>query len=103
MEADVWKNRTCDETISGADLDRDQDAEEAEALQQSRRNHIADIVLETLNSRELTETHFCLITRRDEGYWADWLAFQLRNKRLVLKGGIFRPGPQWAVSLVSMR
>ena len=100
---DSWQKITCEGAAVRPDPDQVQDTEEAEALNQRRRKMIAGILIEALNRRQLTESHFYRITRRDETYWTKWLAFQLRNDRLVLKDKIYRPGPQWAIALVSMR
>jgi len=98
-----WKNITCDRAIARTKLDSAQDTEEAQAAQQRLRKIIGGIVLEALNKRQLTELHFYRITRPDETYWRMWLAYQLNNDGLVLKDEVYRPGPQWAISLVSMR
>jgi hypothetical protein len=98
-----WRNITCNRAIARTKLDPAQDTKETEAIQQRLRKIIGGIVLEALNKRQLTESHFYRITRRDEAYWRKWLAHQLTNDGLVLKDGVYRPGPQWAISLVSMR
>jgi F0F1-type ATP synthase epsilon subunit len=98
-----WKNITSDRAIARTKLDPAQDTKEAQAAQQRLRKIIGGIVLEALNKRQLTESHFYRITRRDETYWSKWLAYQLKNDGLVLKDEVYRPGPQWAISLVSMR
>ena len=98
-----WKNISREDAIGSTCLCPAQDPKEAEAKQQRLRKVTGGIVLQTLNKRQLTESHFYRITFRDQTYWKKWLAFQLRSNRLVLKDGVFRPGPQWAISLVSMR
>lgn len=98
-----WNNISREDVIASPDSGPVQDPKEAAALQQRLRKITGNIVLQTLNKRRLTESQFYRITRLDESYWRKWLAFQLRNDRLVLKDGVYRPGPQWAISLVSMR
>lgn len=102
-DIDGRRNFSCNDAIFRLHPDAVQDPEEAEAEQLRLRQVIGGNVLESLNTRQLTELHFSRITGADASYWRNWLAFQLTNDRLMLEEGIYRPGPQWAVSLVSMR
>ena len=100
---DGWKNISREDVIASPDSGAVQNPKEAEVLQQRLRKITGGIVLQTLNKSRLTQSHFYRITHLDEAYWRKWMAFQLRNDRLVLKDGVYRPGPQWTISLASMR